>query len=86
MKMNLDNENDVKERIRQLIRSIENRTDKTDFIKELMGILNEIDDNSEYKEKYSDIYDDACDVILVYTSSGPKACRYDAFIKKMSKK
>ncbi|TFF88555.1 MAG: hypothetical protein EU549_02810 [Promethearchaeota archaeon] len=84
--MNLDNIIMGKKRINGLIRKIENRTDKTDYIKELKKILSQIKSNPDLLEKYSDIYEEANDVIMLYTSSGPKTCAYDSHIKKSSKK
>ncbi|MBD3226657.1 MAG: hypothetical protein GF329_00580 [Candidatus Lokiarchaeota archaeon] len=77
--------NNIKTRVKELIRKIENRSDKDKYIKELKIVLFEIRSNKKMLEKYSGLYEDANDVIILYTSSGPKTCAYKSHIKKSKK-
>ena len=80
--MNIHNIEEIKVRINELMKKIETRTEKMKFIKELKSILNDLDEEAEIKEKLKDFYDEAEDLIMLYTASGPKECAYDSFIKK----
>ncbi|TFF85944.1 MAG: hypothetical protein EU551_02975 [Promethearchaeota archaeon] len=82
--MNIHNIEEVKVRIKELMKKIETRTEKMKFIKELKSILNDLNENPdpEINEKLKDLYEEAQDVIMLYTASGPKTCAYDSFIKK----
>ncbi|MHA1752147.1 MAG: hypothetical protein ACTSYZ_07230 [Candidatus Helarchaeota archaeon] len=73
--------NSLREKIHRLINEIETRTKKSEQIKELKSILETIKSDPQKFESLKDIYEDAEDVIMLYTSSGPKVCVYDSFIK-----
>jgi archaellum component FlaC len=80
--MSNDKIEEIKVRIKELMKKIETRTEKVIFIKELESILTDLNEKPELKEQIKGLYEEAEDLILLYTASEPKTCAYDSFIKE----
>ncbi|MHA1145663.1 MAG: hypothetical protein ACTSRW_13060 [Candidatus Helarchaeota archaeon] len=65
MKLDLNNVNETKARLKDLITLAEKQTCDQINIDELKQILEEIGASSELMVKYEDIYDDAADALML---------------------
>lgn len=80
MKVNTENVSETKKRIKELISELEKETCGELLINEMKDILESIGQDDELYKKYTDIYDEAADALML-AGIDAESCRCDPLRK-----